>query len=139
VAVAPVTLALVDAGGGEDWLELVRGALAAALEALPASALFGLVTFGTHVRVCQPSSVSPSARALLDRLWPVIAAGGPCCVLLVQHPSCHLLCAARPAPKLSLSLRLMPVTLDCIFQSWGESGSCGLHACTACDPCSSHK
>jgi len=68
VAVAPVTLALVDAGGGEDWLELVRGALAAALEALPASALFGLVTFGTHVRVCQPSSVSPSARTLLGRL-----------------------------------------------------------------------
>ena len=50
VAVAPVMLALVDAGGGEEWLELVRGALAAALEALPASALFGLVTFGTHVR-----------------------------------------------------------------------------------------
>ena len=47
---APVTLALVDAGGGEEWLELVRGALAAALEALPPGALFGLVTFGTHVR-----------------------------------------------------------------------------------------
>ena len=47
---APVTLALVDAGGGEEWLELVRGALAAALEALPPSALFGLVAFGAHVR-----------------------------------------------------------------------------------------
>lgn len=50
VAVAPVTIALVDASGSEEWLELVRSALAAALEALPGTSLFGLVTFGTQVR-----------------------------------------------------------------------------------------
>lgn len=61
---APVTLALVDAGGGEEWLELVRGALAAALEALPPSALFGLVTFGTHVRARAYTGPCVGARCL---------------------------------------------------------------------------
>ena len=64
VAVAPVTLALVDAGGGEEWLELVRGALAAALEALPPTALFGLVTFGTNVRTRAHTGPCVSAHRL---------------------------------------------------------------------------
>ena len=49
-----MTVALVDASGSEEWLELVRSALAAALEALPGTALFGLVTFGTQVRAYFP-------------------------------------------------------------------------------------
>ena len=68
VAVAPVTLALVDAGGGEEWLELVRGALAAAVEALPPSALFGLVTFGTHARTRAHTGPCVSAHRL-GRSW----------------------------------------------------------------------
>ena len=42
-------LALVDLSGSEDYLELVRGALQAALEALPSTALFGLITFASQV------------------------------------------------------------------------------------------
>ena len=42
-------LALVDLSGGEEYLELVRGALQAALEALPSTALFGLITFANQV------------------------------------------------------------------------------------------
>ncbi|KAK3249379.1 hypothetical protein CYMTET_41189, partial [Cymbomonas tetramitiformis] len=41
----PVTIALVDLSGGEEFLELVKSALLAALEALPSVTLFGLVTF----------------------------------------------------------------------------------------------
>lgn len=55
-----MTIALVDASGSEEWLELVRSALAAALEALPGTSLFGLVTFGTQVRASFPDKPSPN-------------------------------------------------------------------------------
>ena len=45
----PVYVALVDTCCSEDFLELVKGALLAALEALPPVALFGLVTFSDKV------------------------------------------------------------------------------------------
>ncbi len=52
---APVYIALVDLGGGgggsHEFIELVRSALEAALEALPPAALFGLITFSDKVRV----------------------------------------------------------------------------------------
>lgn len=41
--VLPVTLAVVDAAGPDDWLDLVRGSLLLALEALPPSSLFALI------------------------------------------------------------------------------------------------
>ncbi len=47
----PMYVALVDVCGGEDYLELIRSALQAALEAMPAGALFGLITFSTRVRI----------------------------------------------------------------------------------------
>ena len=47
----PMYVALVDVCGGEDYLELIRSALQAALEAMPAGALFGLITFSTRVRL----------------------------------------------------------------------------------------
>lgn len=47
--VTPVYVALVDATGSEDYIELVKSALLAALEALPLSALFGLATFTNQV------------------------------------------------------------------------------------------
>lgn len=47
----PMYVALVDVCGSDDYLELVKSALQAALEAMPAGALFGLVTFSNQVRV----------------------------------------------------------------------------------------
>lgn len=41
--VLPVTLALVDAAGPDDFLDLVRGGLTVAMEALPRGSLFGLI------------------------------------------------------------------------------------------------
>jgi len=49
VEVTPVYVALVDATGSEDYIELVKSALLAALESLPQSALFGLATFTNQV------------------------------------------------------------------------------------------
>lgn len=71
VAGQAVFLALVDLSGGEDYLELVRGALQAALEALPSTALFGLITFADqvcrhrHACSCTPhTKVAPSRETL---------------------------------------------------------------------------
>lgn len=46
----PVHVALIDATGGPVFLELVKGAVLAALEALPSCALFGLATFSCEVK-----------------------------------------------------------------------------------------
>lgn len=48
----PVYIALVDVTCGMDFLELVKSALVAALEALVPSALFGLITFSSKVTPC---------------------------------------------------------------------------------------
>ncbi|CAI5496196.1 unnamed protein product [Closterium sp. Naga37s-1] len=45
----PVYIAMVDVSGSEEFLELVKSSLLAALEALSPAALFGLVTFGSKV------------------------------------------------------------------------------------------
>ena len=47
---APCTIALVDVDADEHFLELVKSALLAALEALPPSSKFGLITFSHKVR-----------------------------------------------------------------------------------------
>lgn len=62
----PVYLALVDLCCEEEALELIRSALQAALEALPAAARFGLVTFSHRV---------------LGSVWPCFGA-------VWQHSSC---------------------------------------------------
>ncbi len=46
---APVLIALVDLTGSDEWLELVKSALLAALEAVSPYTLFGLITFSTRV------------------------------------------------------------------------------------------
>ena len=53
--VRPICVALVDITGTEDYLELVRCSLLAALEGLPQCALFGLATFSDKVMrsLCQ--------------------------------------------------------------------------------------
>lgn len=48
--VRPVCVALVDTTGTEEYLELVRCSLLAALEALPPCTGFGLATFSDKVR-----------------------------------------------------------------------------------------
>ncbi len=45
----PKYIALVDLTCGADFLELVKSGLLAALEAVPPSALFALLTFSTKV------------------------------------------------------------------------------------------
>ncbi|GAX84626.1 hypothetical protein CEUSTIGMA_g12047.t1 [Chlamydomonas eustigma] len=66
---APVYLALVDVGssglgGGPEFIELVRSALEAALEALPPCALFGLITFSDKLALHDLRSSSPTSRLL---------------------------------------------------------------------------
>ncbi len=53
-AAVPVYVAVVDLCCGEEALEVVRSALQAALEALPAAARFGLVTFSHRVQLPIP-------------------------------------------------------------------------------------
>ena len=48
----PVFVALVDTSAGSEFLELVKLALAATLEALPANALVGIMTVSDCVRCC---------------------------------------------------------------------------------------
>jgi Sec23/Sec24 trunk domain len=47
-----VFLAVVDTSAGADFLELVKLALAATLDALPPNALVGIVTVSDSVRPC---------------------------------------------------------------------------------------
>jgi hypothetical protein len=58
----PVFIAIVDACGGDDFLEVVRAALHAAQAALPADALFGLVVVSDTVGVYLLSAASPHVR-----------------------------------------------------------------------------
>ena len=69
VEATPLYIALVDLTGGSDFLELVRSALLAALEALPPSALFALITFSDSVPLFPPlNSTHPKHRDSPARL-----------------------------------------------------------------------
>ena len=97
---APACIALVDASGGEEWLELVKGALLAALEALPPGACFGLATFARQV--CNPSAhLGQVGAAGLSLLWPghLQQTGAPAAAILPRAPSadrCAACCTSRP-------------------------------------------
>lgn len=54
----PMYVALVDVCAGDDYLELVKSALQAALEAMPAGSLFGLITFSSRVRASRGLEIS---------------------------------------------------------------------------------
>eukprot|EP00798_Chlamydomonas_sp_ICE-L_P009712 gene9712-7580_t len=56
---APIYIAVVDVSGGEDFLELVRSALLASLEALPPAAQFGLITFSNKSGPANVRSPTP--------------------------------------------------------------------------------
>ncbi|CAI7906774.1 unnamed protein product, partial [Closterium sp. NIES-53] len=76
----PVYIAMVDVSGSEEFLELVKSSLLAALEALSPAALFGLVTFGSKVSVSRKVG-------LYDLQGPVAA------VKSVAIPSSPSLCS----------------------------------------------
>ncbi|KAG1661578.1 hypothetical protein FOA52_009578 [Chlamydomonas sp. UWO 241] len=66
---APVYVALVDLGagapgGGPEFVELVRSALEAALEALPPAALFGLITFSDKLALHDLRADAPTSRVV---------------------------------------------------------------------------
>ncbi len=53
-----VTLALVDAAGPDDFLDLVRGGLTVAMEALPPGSLFGLIGISDCISLVDMSGVA---------------------------------------------------------------------------------
>ncbi|KXZ54187.1 hypothetical protein GPECTOR_5g282 [Gonium pectorale] len=75
---APVVVALVDTAAGEDFLELVRSSLAAALEALPPVTRFALVSMSDRVGLHDVRGEEPTVRFVpLTEPAPAAAAGGP--------------------------------------------------------------
>ena len=60
----PVYVALVDLSSSEEFLELVKSALLAALEALTPGSLFGLATFGRKV----PERLKHAARGIHKKI-----------------------------------------------------------------------
>ena len=68
----PIYVALVDASGGEDFLEVVRASLHAALAALPGDALFGLVVFSDTIGAYVLASPRPHVRHI-----PIPSTGEP--------------------------------------------------------------
>ena len=83
--VHPMCVALVDTTGTEDYLELVRCSLLAALEALPPCTEFGLATFSdkvTRMRHCHGYSNTYTRRGgeycqALDRQGKDMKQGAP--------------------------------------------------------------
>lgn len=74
VAATPIYVALVDLTGGPDFLELVRTALQAALEAVPPSSLFALVTFADAVTLGIPAH--PHSHIFVFHGWMDGGMGG---------------------------------------------------------------
>jgi hypothetical protein len=62
--VLPVTLALVDAAGPDDFLDLVRGGLTVAMEALPPGSLFGLIGISDCITLVDMSGQRGAAAAV---------------------------------------------------------------------------
>ena len=95
-------LALIDATGGPAFFELVRTALLGALEALPPSALLGLISFSDQVLI----SAVHAAEACGRRVTSLI-------VLKMGSSSWYALCCwtcwrrCRPAHCWALSASLI--------------------------------
>jgi hypothetical protein len=60
----PVYIAVVDTAGGDDFLEVVRAGLHAAIAALPPDALLGLLTFSDSIGVHVLGAAHPHVRHL---------------------------------------------------------------------------
>jgi hypothetical protein len=84
---APLVLALVDAAGCEDFMDVVKSALLALVESLPPGARFGLITFSDRIGLHDLQGGCPAAVSLG---WAARWAGVGACMSL-HGP------AARPA------------------------------------------
>ncbi|GMH33418.1 hypothetical protein BSKO_01252 [Bryopsis sp. KO-2023] len=60
----PVYIALVDTVCSNEFLDCVKTALAAALEAMPASAMFGLISFDDRVRMFDAKGPVPVCKSI---------------------------------------------------------------------------
>lgn len=94
----PALLALVDVCCSEEGLELAKGALAAAVEALPPAARFGLVSFGSQARARR------GPRGWCGVGWLGALAGGRWCAQLAWslHLPGHLRLAEQPCFQAAL-------------------------------------
>jgi hypothetical protein len=92
-AVHPITLAVVDAAGPSDFLALVRGGLAVALEALPPGSLFGLIGVSSCISLVD---MSGPGCPMLHHLPVLGLAGGTGPVLVPLEDIVPLGCLLVP-------------------------------------------
>lgn len=97
--VLPVTLALVDAAGPDDFLDLVRGGLTVAMEALPPGSLFGLIGISDCITLVDMSGQRGAAGA-----WLVLHSGCTDPHSMLDSGTCSpksadgiLVCSSAPA------------------------------------------
>uniref|UniRef100_A0A0D9ZKH9 Sec23/Sec24 helical domain-containing protein n=1 Tax=Oryza glumipatula TaxID=40148 RepID=A0A0D9ZKH9_9ORYZ len=64
----PVYVAAIDLSSSEDFLELVKSALLAALEAIPPGSLFGLLTFSSKIGLYDVQGPIPIVDGCKDRI-----------------------------------------------------------------------
>ncbi|KAL6760798.1 hypothetical protein V8C86DRAFT_2548426 [Haematococcus lacustris] len=116
----PVYLALVDISGDEDFLEVVRSGLLAALEVLPPYTQFGLITFSNKVGLHDLRSGVGSVRLVhaLD------SQDGPLAIPLAEVMPLHALLAPVGQFKESISGALDQLAPDpCVERDrGGEQG-----------------
>lgn len=72
---APVVVALVDVSGGEEFLELVRSSLEAALEALPPVTRFALITFSNRVGGCLGQGLASGRKKQGEKFRQALSPG----------------------------------------------------------------
>ena len=101
LAAQPAVLALVDCCCGEEGMEVARGALAAAVEALPRAARFGLLSFGS-----QASSEPLSAVLCMAAAAAVAAAAAAAAAC--WHAAVGLLACSNRAALHSAHLAVAP-------------------------------
>ncbi|KAJ9517351.1 hypothetical protein QJQ45_016723 [Haematococcus lacustris] len=121
----PVYLALVDVSGDEDFLEVVRSGLLAALEVLPPYTQFGLITFSNKVGLHDLRSGVGSVRLVhaLD------SQDGPLAIPLAEVMPLHALLAPVGQFKESISGALDQLAPDpCVERDRGGEQGDGLGA-----------
>ncbi|GIL48469.1 hypothetical protein Vafri_4983 [Volvox africanus] len=101
---APVVVALVDTAAGEEFLELVRSSLEAALEALPPVTRFALITMSNRLGLHDVRAPEPSVR-YVSLLEPQLRPGASVAAAAASSPAV----AAPLSDVMPLSSLLAPV------------------------------
>ncbi|GIL74526.1 hypothetical protein Vretifemale_4519, partial [Volvox reticuliferus] len=83
---APVVVALVDTAAGEEFLELVRSSLEAALEALPPVTRFALITMSNRLGLHDVRASEPSVR-YVSLLEPQLRPGASAAAAAASSPA----------------------------------------------------